>query len=295
MSVSRSEFYGGPWVAKIRDVYLGTYDTEEEAALAFDHAAFRLRGRNAKLNLPNCSSKGELMSPDRPLSTFEKLFKGWSDAKDSGSVSCSGGLGSLQSNKEESDIFQSQGGAHAFQHYPNVELDWDAIMHQDRVAVENQVSRSTLKRKCRGLGIKDWRRGKQSIKGNMSSNLRRILSDDEQAGKNFYSGLPPGEKAPAVDQISQTLNEVTVRAMYNGVTIRFDLSDSSGIAELENNVIERLHLDRESFSIKYQDDEDIWILIACDKDVRKCIEISRSLKKTSITLLVDPPINHHKQ
>ncbi|XP_063941617.1 ethylene-responsive transcription factor ERF057 [Daucus carota subsp. sativus] len=139
MSVSRSEFYGGPWVAKIRDVYLGTYDTEEEAALAFDHAAFRLRGRNAKLNLPNCSSKGELMSPDRPLSTFEKLFKGWSDAKDSGSVSCSGGLGSLQSNKEESDIFQSQGGAHAFQHYPNVELDWDAIMHQDRVAVENQA------------------------------------------------------------------------------------------------------------------------------------------------------------
>ncbi|WOH16338.1 hypothetical protein DCAR_0935889 [Daucus carota subsp. sativus] len=147
------------------------------------------------------------------------------------------------------------------------------------------VSRSTLKRKCRGLGIKDWRRGKQSIKGNMSSNLRRRSRDDEQAEKNFHSGLPPGEKAPAV----------TVRAMYNGVTIRFDLSDSSGIAELENNVIERLHLERESFSIKYQDDEVIWILIACDKDVRKCIEISRSLKRTSITLLVDPPINHHKQ
>ena len=157
------------------------------------------------------------------------------------------------------------------------------------------VSRSTLKRKCRGLGIKDWRRGKQSIKGNMSSDLRRRLNDDEQAGKNFHSGLPSGEKAPAVDHISQTLNEVTVRAMYNGVTIRFDLSDSSGIAELENNVIERLHLERESFSIKYRDDEDIWILIACDKDVRKCIEISRSLKRTSITLLVDPPINHHKQ
>nr|XP_017224724.1 PREDICTED: protein NLP7-like [Daucus carota subsp. sativus] len=157
------------------------------------------------------------------------------------------------------------------------------------------VSRSTLKRKCRGLDINDWRRGKQSIKGNMSSDLRRRLNDDEQAGKNFHSGLPSGEKAPAVDHISQTLNEVTVRAMYNGVTIRFDLSDSSGIAELENNVIERLHLERESFSIKYRDDEDIWILIACDKDVRKCIEISRSLKRTSITLLVDPPINHRKQ
>lgn len=33
--------------------YLGTFETEEEAARAFDHAALRQRGLNIELNLPH--------------------------------------------------------------------------------------------------------------------------------------------------------------------------------------------------------------------------------------------------
>ncbi|CAL5442768.1 unnamed protein product [Camellia sinensis] len=73
----------------------------------------------------------------------------------------------------------------------------------------------------------------------------------------------------------------------NDITIKFRLSLSSGLVELQQQIAKRLNLEAGSYYVKYKDEEDHMILIACDDDLQDCISSYRLLG-TSIVVLLEP-------
>ncbi|KAK3013985.1 hypothetical protein RJ639_008145 [Escallonia herrerae] len=146
-------------------------------------------------------------------------------------------------------------------------------------AAESQgVTRSTWRRICRKHGISRW---PYSRRNNDNHGMTEFIGggDQEQRlesrnrGPSFSPDSVLLEEATnavahTIPHVTQVQDTVTMKAMYRGDCIRFGLSCSSGMAELVENVTERLPLMVGSFSIKYKDDEGDWILVACDKDVK---------------------------
>ncbi|KAF5935408.1 hypothetical protein HYC85_026537 [Camellia sinensis] len=169
-----------------------------------------------------------------------------------------------------------------------IEIPLDDILQNSKksiqVAADNlKVSRSTLKRVCREYGFSRWPPRKKNMAGQSQPSESSRGVDHQQISQLSFD-LPFIQASATVVHANphniaiEDANIVTIRAKYiNDITIKFRLSLSSGLVELQQQIAKRLHLEAGSYYVKYKDEEDQTILIACDDDLQDCISTYRLL------------------
>jgi len=160
-------------------------------------------------------------------------------------------------------------------------------MSRDDAARKLKVSISTLKRACRDYGINRW----------PPCNMKKVHSSqplpfqNQEETPRLSSDLPSNQVSASVVRIKPAFQDedlVTIKAKYEKYTIKFRLSLLSTLVELHQEVAKRLHLEAGSYYVKYKDEEDELILIACDDDLQDCVRHGRLVAKTSIVVQLEP-------
>ncbi|XP_049388713.1 protein NLP5-like isoform X3 [Solanum stenotomum] len=161
-------------------------------------------------------------------------------------------------------------------------------------AKDLHVSRATLKRICREYEISRWPHHKT-----------RKVNVHVSHGVSFQGAEPyvVDQQCPALSQEKGTDylgnkrstatgkpcdSMMTLKVTYRGDIIKFQLSLQSTRVELEGEVEKRLNMSLQKFSIKYQDEDDEWILITTDSDLRDGMHSLRLLGRTTMRLRVTP-------
>ncbi|GMQ06963.1 hypothetical protein CsSME_00051353 [Camellia sinensis var. sinensis] len=162
------------------------------------------------------------------------------------------------------------------------------------------VSRSTLKRACREYNISCWSTRKRNKENETLSNKFVQVAARDQIRQSSQSSIsdPSHRKylataAPTEPHFlaAQATSIVTLKVKYGDDYIKFQFPVLSGMVEFQQEVAKRLSLKAGAYIVKYQDDNNDWILIACDEDLQDYICNSRSLGRNTIKMLLQPISN----
>ncbi|CAL5438781.1 unnamed protein product [Camellia sinensis] len=162
------------------------------------------------------------------------------------------------------------------------------------------VSQSTVKRACREYNITWWSPYKRSTDNQLFSNkLVQGVVQEQILG----SSQPPISDPPHMqDMVTASCTKphfiavqdesiVTIKAKYGDDFIKFQLPVSSGMVEFQHQVAKRLKLQGGTYHVKHRDEDNDWILIACDEDLQNCICNSISQGRKNITMSIQPITN----
>jgi len=79
---------------------------------------------------------------------------------------------------------------------------------------------------------------------------------------------------------------LTVKATYNGDTVRFKFLPTMGWYHLLEEIAKRFKLTTGAFQLKYKDDEDEWVILANDADLQECMDVLDSISSCNMKLQV---------
>ncbi|KAH6798252.1 hypothetical protein C2S52_022806 [Perilla frutescens var. hirtella] len=166
------------------------------------------------------------------------------------------------------------------------------------VAEDLGVGRSTIKRACRDYGIHRWP-CKVKHTRNLSLFERETAQDFQQDMQpSTSSNIQPSDTSlhrnvPHANTettqhlvVQEEAEKVIIKVKFEEDIIKFELRLSLGLAKLSEEVATRLNLKIGTFKLKYLDEDDDEVLLACDADLQYCSNSRMAMGKTYILLFV---------
>ncbi|KAJ0572916.1 putative transcription factor Nin-like family [Helianthus annuus] len=137
------------------------------------------------------------------------------------------------------------------------------------------------------LGVIRWRK-RTAIQHTSGRNDYKFVDGQmvqiSDAFDVFHASASPKKK---VAKVLDECRMVTVKATYKDDMIKFRIPISSGLLELKNQVAQRIKLENTKLHLKYRDEDDDLILIACDADFHNLVSLSpTSVSNHTIKLIV---------
>ena len=100
------------------------------------------------------------------------------------------------------------------------------------------------------------------------------------------SSHPTFKKNPAHPPKDKNSPALTVKATYNGDTVRFKFMPSLGWYHLLDEIAKRFKLSTGVFQVKYKDDEDEWVIMANEADLQECVDVMELMGTRNVKLQV---------
>lgn len=119
------------------------------------------------------------------------------------------------------------------------------------------------------------------------------MTDSSNASGSMVNGSSSGSQSIENQKHSKVKSicvdsesKFAVKANYRGDTIRFKFDPSVGCFQLYEEVAKRFKLQNGSFQLKYLDDEEEWVMLVNDSDLKECVEVLSDIGTHCVKLLV---------
>lgn len=162
----------------------------------------------------------------------------------------------------------------------------------DSASAEVAIKDVCKKNKSPEVGVsssslnEDQEQEREVMGGSGTSNSPRFGSSTAQGTSDCSSPSSAGNPSSHMKTWPAHSDVITMKVTYNEDTVRFKLSSDKSYLDLRDQVNRRLKLAGLKFDLKYLDDDEEWMLLACDADLQECLEVMRVSRRNAVKLMV---------